>query len=309
MEKVYLLLRNNVESGPFTFAELLQQQLKPTDMLWIEGKSTAWAYLAEMELLPHAEQPDSPKNQEALLSDNIESKADALRQRALSFKPRPVPLHDPTAHHESYSRGHFKTTENEIELIDHRREKNKMLNDVVMTVVIVGLFAGGLYAGRTMINRKEIVSPVATQITPVEKKVQEPEPPSIISENIPEKDTLTSEKIINTLKENNLVKTTVRIKPDTNVFKPKPLSVELVPVKIDEAALKASIAEKAAEDQKKEQVQKKDDTRKEDIKKKEAAEIKSDSQADDKKAGDEKKKGFLRNIFKKKKKSDDNKED
>jgi len=45
MQKVYLLLRNNRQSGPFTIDELWQQQLRPDDMVWIEGKSTAWAYL------------------------------------------------------------------------------------------------------------------------------------------------------------------------------------------------------------------------------------------------------------------------
>ena len=42
MEKVYLLLRNNCETGPFTYEELLQQNLLPTDLVWIEGKSTVW---------------------------------------------------------------------------------------------------------------------------------------------------------------------------------------------------------------------------------------------------------------------------
>src|SRR6476620_850347 len=42
MEKVYLLLRKNQQTGPYTFEELLQQQLVPTDLIWVEGKSTSW---------------------------------------------------------------------------------------------------------------------------------------------------------------------------------------------------------------------------------------------------------------------------
>ena len=40
MNKVYLLLRKNLQTGPYTYEELLQQQLLPTDLIWVEGKST-----------------------------------------------------------------------------------------------------------------------------------------------------------------------------------------------------------------------------------------------------------------------------
>ncbi len=43
MERVYLLLRQNTESGPFTLPELKQLQLQPTDLVWVEGTSTAWS--------------------------------------------------------------------------------------------------------------------------------------------------------------------------------------------------------------------------------------------------------------------------
>lgn len=47
----YLLLRNNMESGPFTFDEVTAQALKPTDLIWIEGQSVAWQYPTEIEIL------------------------------------------------------------------------------------------------------------------------------------------------------------------------------------------------------------------------------------------------------------------
>lgn len=43
MEKVYLLLRQNTESGPFTLSELQQLHLEPTDLIWIEGVSNSWS--------------------------------------------------------------------------------------------------------------------------------------------------------------------------------------------------------------------------------------------------------------------------
>jgi hypothetical protein len=47
----YLLLRKNAETGPYTLDELTAQALKPTDLIWIEGQSTAWKYPTEIEAL------------------------------------------------------------------------------------------------------------------------------------------------------------------------------------------------------------------------------------------------------------------
>lgn len=48
MQKVYLLLRNNEQCGPFTLEELAQQDLRPNDLIWIEGQSNAWLYPTEV---------------------------------------------------------------------------------------------------------------------------------------------------------------------------------------------------------------------------------------------------------------------
>ncbi|HWB26391.1 MAG TPA: hypothetical protein VG738_12980 [Chitinophagaceae bacterium] len=44
----YLLLRNNKETGPFSFDELVKQGLKQYDLIWVEGKSAAWRYPCEI---------------------------------------------------------------------------------------------------------------------------------------------------------------------------------------------------------------------------------------------------------------------
>lgn len=49
--KKYLLLRDNQESGPFSFDELASMNLKPLDLVWIENESTSWQYASEMEEL------------------------------------------------------------------------------------------------------------------------------------------------------------------------------------------------------------------------------------------------------------------
>ncbi len=46
--KVYRLLRNNKEQGPFTADELIQKNLKPFDLIWADERSAAWSYPTEM---------------------------------------------------------------------------------------------------------------------------------------------------------------------------------------------------------------------------------------------------------------------
>ena len=59
---MYLLLRDNKESGPYSFDELKAKGLKAYDLVWIENKSAAWRYPCEIEELssfapPVEEQP------------------------------------------------------------------------------------------------------------------------------------------------------------------------------------------------------------------------------------------------------------
>src|SRR5215217_4037855 len=51
MQQVYMLLRHNQETGPYTIDELLQQQLNSNDLIWVEGTSLAWRYPEEIKEL------------------------------------------------------------------------------------------------------------------------------------------------------------------------------------------------------------------------------------------------------------------
>src|SRR5215207_7962387 len=100
MQTVYLLLRNNRQTGPFTIDELLQQQLTAGDLIWIEGKSHSWTPVSDMKLTPIEEeavaaapamvvpigtplQEDKP----ARPPQTLEERAEELRRRALSYVP------------------------------------------------------------------------------------------------------------------------------------------------------------------------------------------------------------------------------
>jgi len=156
MKRVYRLLRNNEESGPFTIGELLGQNLRPTDMLWIEGRSTAWCYLSEIELFPSAEPEISSGPVITEKTDDIETRADEIRKKVLGFKPQQLPVRKEKG---EQGEKHYYipvTPLDTIEIVDHRRKRSSMPTDILMTLVIIGLFAGGLYGGRALfLNKKQ----------------------------------------------------------------------------------------------------------------------------------------------------------
>jgi hypothetical protein len=168
MDRVYLLLRNNQQTGPFTIGELLQQQLRPSDMIWIEGKSTAWTYLSELELIPFVKPSIAEENKQAKSADEIERKAEELRQKILSSTPRTY-FPQYRTEIETYT-SPYKLPEDEIQFIDHRKERstrrNTALTELLLTCFVVGLFAIGIYKGKSILGaRKQVHPSVATQLT------------------------------------------------------------------------------------------------------------------------------------------------
>ena len=63
MQKIYVLLRNDRQTGPYSLEEIIQFDLKPYDLIWIEGKSAGWYYPQEITALhPYlAFLPQKPK--------------------------------------------------------------------------------------------------------------------------------------------------------------------------------------------------------------------------------------------------------
>jgi hypothetical protein len=48
---MYLLLRDNKQSGPYSLDELKEKGLKAYDLVWVDGRSAAWRYPSEIEEL------------------------------------------------------------------------------------------------------------------------------------------------------------------------------------------------------------------------------------------------------------------
>ena len=60
MQKIYSLLRDNKQTGPYTLEELVGLSLKPFDLIWVEGKSGGWSYPSEIDALkPYVNQPSA----------------------------------------------------------------------------------------------------------------------------------------------------------------------------------------------------------------------------------------------------------
>ncbi|ANE52715.1 DUF4339 domain-containing protein [Flavisolibacter tropicus] len=60
MEKSYLLLHNNQQSGPFSLEELAGKALQAKDLVWVIGQSAGWRYPEEIEALKTFVQDNSP---------------------------------------------------------------------------------------------------------------------------------------------------------------------------------------------------------------------------------------------------------
>ena len=167
MERVYLLLRNNQQTGPFTIGELLQQQLIPSDMIWIEGKSVAWTYLSELQLTPFIKEPVVHNYHGPKTEDEIERKAEELRQRVMvSARKTYFPKH--VTEIETY-KSPYKMPADDLEIVDHRKERNNkrsaVLGEFVLTCFVIGLFMFGIYRGKSFLGvKKQVQNSVATQL-------------------------------------------------------------------------------------------------------------------------------------------------
>ena len=152
MDKIYRVLRNNNETGPFSLDELLKQNLRASDMIWIEGSSNAWAQLSEMELRPSFQKlstPVQPKIQSAVPTteaEDIEAKAEEIRKKVLAYSlnqsstpSAPARMYkDPVPPPPLSER-------NNIDIVSHKKVRKNILTEVVVTVALIGLFATGIF--------------------------------------------------------------------------------------------------------------------------------------------------------------------
>jgi hypothetical protein len=202
MEKVYLLLRKNQQTGPYTYEELLQQQLLPTDLIWVEGKSTSWMNPEEVKQFVTVGATVKPASPEAagragrkISSKNapdltpwylkrkspeaeLEERALALRERAQAAAAEQTYRPAPSRHAPSRRHMVYQEEESPILLEVHTiNKKSVTLPQLIAAGVITALVAAGWY-NREVLN---IVRPQQNAITqaaaPAVFQVSLPAPP------------------------------------------------------------------------------------------------------------------------------------
>jgi hypothetical protein len=208
MQKLFLLLRSNRQSGPHTLDELVKMNLKPADLVWVEGKSHAWSYPHEVEELKHlfANAPapqkpavaapvtpakatvpkifvslprkESPKEETPL---SIEERADALRRRVEQFShseetPELNTLYSRSLEEVGENYGEWLTTQ-------HKRKKSKNGERLLVpSLLIAAVLAGGWWVGRFVFNSQTFtLSQQSAMIPPPQKTVKRTTQPSTVA--------------------------------------------------------------------------------------------------------------------------------
>jgi hypothetical protein len=66
----YLLLREHQQRGPFSLEELTDMELKPSDLVWVQGRSDSWTPAGEIEELSHLVQTTGNRTSSELQNSN-----------------------------------------------------------------------------------------------------------------------------------------------------------------------------------------------------------------------------------------------
>ena len=211
MQKVYLLLRNNQQTGPHTLEELLQKELKPHDLIWVEGRSAGWSYPSEIDIIkpylhwntmpakPEPTTEPSPAiamaqeakrvvSQKVFVSmpvkaaavaaeeaprDAIEEKAEALRKKIQSYATTALPEEGEIK--TNYSRALHSVEDDYTSWIYQKKTKKKgIINKkglAVLGVVLAGL-AGGWWIATAMF-RQPVAGSTKPQVTQTVLKAEE----------------------------------------------------------------------------------------------------------------------------------------
>lgn len=215
MHKVYLLLRNNKQEGPYSLEEILSLGLKPYDLIWVEGRSFSWSHPSEVEALkPHiaAEAPTQkpipiareehktepiasstsskkvfvslPGNKERTAAPvqtsepqaiDIERKAEELRKRAESY------LQSKSAVGEEFTETKYSRSLNEVEedytswVYNKVSKKKSNKKPLVLTATAVFVLVSGYFVINAMSSKDETNTAAASKPVNTIEKIEKEE--------------------------------------------------------------------------------------------------------------------------------------
>ena len=164
MQKVYLLLRNNQQTGPYAVDELLQQQINVHDLVWVEGESFAWSHPAEIkELKNYFDRNSNPKSRDEIASssidDEIEQRAEELRKKISSFKPSHC--FPTTFTNDRIYLGSLNSIEEKYPNVSRYQKKEVNAYEWISAALVMLMVAGGVYGGKKYLGAKEQILPEA----------------------------------------------------------------------------------------------------------------------------------------------------
>lgn len=206
MEKVYRLLRNNIEKGPFSIDELLQHHLQSHDLIWVEGISREWTLASDLDELNHSVlkgKQASPARTNALVfiqhphsytrpspdrnsqnftnSENFERRAEDLKRDINMFTPSYN--HPPVYRYSGGGeKGNIKPFD-DIDFVYHKSKKIKYSSHFVLTSLVFFLFLFGWYRG-SILNRVAQHQDIPAKPLVVPASLQFPDKINSISDSV-----------------------------------------------------------------------------------------------------------------------------
>lgn len=185
MKKLYLLLRNNKQTGPFSFNELVQQQLKDADLVWVEGESHAWTYPSEIDGLKPVAAPivkqnnkqgysrpssisvilPAPSQNAPAITFEQENKFEKRREELQKKLPlSPLVPTEALLTNEPGFLDTIEPAEKEIFVTYHKRKKDLGLGQVAIAGMVVIFLGVTVYKNWPLFRERNSVDSVATQI-------------------------------------------------------------------------------------------------------------------------------------------------
>lgn len=142
----YLLLRDDVQSGPFFLDEIKSKNLQPTDLVWVLGVSNGWSYAGEIEELSNAVEENGRNSRTSPVS--------AIRN-SVSDKNISIPRLKT-----NYSRSLDDIKQMYVQHLQKDKKTSKYKLGLVASIVVI-LFLGGLLIKKLTDAPKEVEVKVA----------------------------------------------------------------------------------------------------------------------------------------------------
>ncbi|HEV7332056.1 MAG TPA: hypothetical protein VGN63_13555 [Flavisolibacter sp.] len=191
MQKIYVLLRNDRQTGPYSLEEIIQFDLKPYDLIWIQGGSAGWYYPQEiaalhpyLSFLPKKQAPAAEAKPPFVAAPSASQPVETSRA-ASSFSSYPLKetaakaatSTSPAALEEAVF-AQFRERPEKAETVSSTQAatpvKKKQVNSAVVGLTTI-LIVGGVFAASWILNRKDSIAAE----TPMEMTADLPAPAEI----------------------------------------------------------------------------------------------------------------------------------